>query len=1380
EKFVVDEVNRLRNSQITEEKKVQDILNTVDQSNNLETLIEVLKQNLDFTFVPEILLKQYDPIVDAQLQNIIGVLFEENIETKPLSEALKGHDLLTEQDIQDISTECFNREEKAALIVLIDRVVKPHHQSWFKEFLDCIIGIGMTEIARKIDPDIKGFDACSAEVDIDDHWRKLIMELCRGQIVKNVIPSGLLTNLGSVFSMDEKRSIRSLERMESPQSAMEKLLDMLDKKDHEGKWQIFKQALIEDDYEWVNDFIEGDFVSYEDAPTWELLINLFEKTLSETIRPREILPHLREKSLISDKDSQEVDNMSRLYGENEAVFRLLTYLPKRKPKDWYPEFMQILYETGSAHVVKEIDPEKFEKLQARNCDITDKMDVDKAEEPTEGDLTSMEYETKENYMSVTVQPEISIDNLSAPQTVAQVSHQPSADFNLNQDDEITKEKLLAKKKDDEKYNKLSEEDTESQTDTENIVLDSLFVDNVKKDIAMEVCPQKASNILGSRSSVSTEQMSKKSKFGMSCTSNLSVPTGEQRRMFPLGSDCYVTVNIFRGALQIHIRQFYKSEENLCPSKKGVAFTLQRWLKLEDCNKTLDALMEQCLTCSLESKHVIDLGCSIYATVDPLYKTVDLRHFWIPPGKTKLQATRKGISLDKTKWNNVKEAFAIVPYDAVGNDDQDSDTDNEIVKEELRLRGYQMELAKPALDHRNCIIVAPTGSGKTYVALKIIQDHMEKTTDRFPKVVFLVEQSALAKQQADKCKKYLFNYKVKLITGEIQRDAKIPKSLSSWLNKRDILVVTAQLVVNALKNNEIKVEDFTLIVFDECHHANASHAYAQIMDEYMDLKLDESVDKQKLPLVVGLTASLGVGKANSELMAQKYIQKMMANLDAEELSTVNKCLPELTEHVIVAEQETISTGERKKNYFGETLVSMMDNIEQYMINSSYASFLPNNGSILKGPADKGSDPYTQWISKHWRETAKLNHQDARRYFETCRHYLDVYNKVLIIYEDARVEDAMLYLEQYLKRNNEGLKADATDDKMLKIYQKGKQVLKACVGKENHINPKLEALKDIIFKLYKEKPDSRVIIFIKTRELVQAIENWMKDTDGLSCLNPVKFVGTQASGEKGGMTKMEQDCILKKFRTGEHKIILATSVAEEGLDIQTCNLVIRYDHVTNEIAMVQARGRGRAEGSKMVVVASEKRGTAEKEEINLMRETKMNEAIQKVQQNLSRNKVQFLEDVEKIQRSEKKKRDLEKLSRKRVTKRNSEFVLRCGKCSSYICISSDIKKIQDAHHAVINDDVRDCITTEKSEAKRIDAYTTCGVGKVKCKNCGKELGNVTIYQGAEFPVLKIDNFLVADSAGKTNVFKRWKSVPFCPVPMLNEDLESRLQGQPYVQD
>jgi ERCC4-related helicase len=57
----------------------------------------------------------------------------------------------------------------------------------------------------------------------------------------------------------------------------------------------------------------------------------------------------------------------------------------------------------------------------------------------------------------------------------------------------------------------------------------------------------------------------------------------------------------------------------------------------------------------------------------------------------------------------------------------------------------------------------------------------------------------------------------------------------------------------------------------------------------------------------------------------------------------------------------------------------------------------------------------------------------------------------------------------------------------------------------------------------------------------------------------------------MTKAEQVDALEYFRNGHHKLIIATSVAEEGLDISKCNLVIRYDHVTNEIAMVQSRGK-----------------------------------------------------------------------------------------------------------------------------------------------------------------------------------------------------------------
>jgi len=57
---------------------------------------------------------------------------------------------------------------------------------------------------------------------------------------------------------------------------------------------------------------------------------------------------------------------------------------------------------------------------------------------------------------------------------------------------------------------------------------------------------------------------------------------------------------------------------------------------------------------------------------------------------------------------------------------------------------------------------------------------------------------------------------------------------------------------------------------------------------------------------------------------------------------------------------------------------------------------------------------------------------------------------------------------------------------------------------------------------------------------------------------------------GMTPRVLEDVLQYFKGGLHKILIATSVAEEGLDVQKCNYVIRYLHVTNDIARIQSRG------------------------------------------------------------------------------------------------------------------------------------------------------------------------------------------------------------------
>lgn len=55
----------------------------------------------------------------------------------------------------------------------------------------------------------------------------------------------------------------------------------------------------------------------------------------------------------------------------------------------------------------------------------------------------------------------------------------------------------------------------------------------------------------------------------------------------------------------------------------------------------------------------------------------------------------------------------------------------------------------------------------------------------------------------------------------------------------------------------------------------------------------------------------------------------------------------------------------------------------------------------------------------------------------------------------------------------------------------------------------------------------------------------------------------------LPQKDQQEVIHQFRNGILNLLVATSVAEEGLDIAKCNVVVRYGLLTNEISMVQVR-------------------------------------------------------------------------------------------------------------------------------------------------------------------------------------------------------------------
>ena len=70
---------------------------------------------------------------------------------------------------------------------------------------------------------------------------------------------------------------------------------------------------------------------------------------------------------------------------------------------------------------------------------------------------------------------------------------------------------------------------------------------------------------------------------------------------------------------------------------------------------------------------------------------------------------------------------------------------------------------------------------------------------------------------------------------------------------------------------------------------------------------------------------------------------------------------------------------------------------------------------------------------------------------------------------------------------------------------------------------------------------------------------------------KFIGQSTKPDDFGFSQDKQIEIIKQFKEGTLDVLVATSVAEEGLDIPNVDAIIFYEPVPSEIRLIQRRGR-----------------------------------------------------------------------------------------------------------------------------------------------------------------------------------------------------------------
>ncbi len=115
-------------------------------------------------------------------------------------------------------------------------------------------------------------------------------------------------------------------------------------------------------------------------------------------------------------------------------------------------------------------------------------------------------------------------------------------------------------------------------------------------------------------------------------------------------------------------------------------------------------------------------------------------------------------------------------------------------------------------------------------------------------------------------------------------------------------------------------------------------------------------------------------------------------------------------------------------------------------------------------------------------------------------------------------------------------------------------------------KLDTLSD----LYETVTITQAVIFCNTRRKV----DWLTDK-----LTARDFT---VSAMHGDMDQSQRDLIMKEFRSGSSRVLIATDLLARGIDVQQVSLVINYDLPANRENYIHRIGRGGRFGRKGVAI------------------------------------------------------------------------------------------------------------------------------------------------------------------------------------------------------
>jgi Fanconi anemia group M protein len=520
---------------------------------------------------------------------------------------------------------------------------------------------------------------------------------------------------------------------------------------------------------------------------------------------------------------------------------------------------------------------------------------------------------------------------------------------------------------------------------------------------------------------------------------------------------------------------------------------------------------------------------------------------------------------------------------------------EILKylKDIKPRKYQQEILETAVKN-NTLVILPTGLGKTLIALMLAI----KRQIKFPseKIVFLAPTRPLAEQHLVSFKKNLPELfaQMELFTGKTQAS----KRKELWQNA-DIIFSTPQCISNDLKKNLYNLKEVSLLIEDECHRCIKNYSYTYIAQVYQE--------QAKNPRILGLTASPGHQKEN--------IDQICKNLDIEAVEVRTRDSEDVKPYLqdLKFDLSSVDFPEEFNKIKGLIKLILERKISEL-----------RHRKLLFGPPTKVKLLETQ--HKLMRSIAAGNkHFNILSGASVCAQAIKLQHAIELL-ETQTLYSLNAYLLD-LVRQASANKSKAVQNlvKQPEFIQARARVVELILKEVEH--PKISRLIDLI----KQRKNKRILVFAQFRDTVLKI---CKEINKLGV--PARtFIGQAKKGtgkEQTGLSQKEQQELIREFSLGNVKVLVSTSIGEEGLDIPEVSAVIFYEPVPSAIRKIQRAGRtARLNKGELIILMTKKTRDEAYHWAAFNKEKRMYKALENIKDSLtSKNQTKTQKDLEEFKK------------------------------------------------------------------------------------------------------------------------------------------------------